>query len=616
MKKRCLAIIIIILVTWEATLLAGIGQAKDPHTRKVLCNSCHGKRNDAGYPDTGKHSFHIDRLNYDLQNSEKFKNNSYEDDSLEDPNPIDDIRIYGENTSWDLCDECHHTSTPYTYQKRKQECDLCHTVGPILPSFTEPDNVVHINGETKVSFMDSTATYDELTKSCSGLSSCHSTTSVDNVQWGREGKKPKQIKEEFFREYCSECHVNISELETQKREDIFLPRTIERTCNQCHGEDEDVAIEVRHPVNVEVSDELKMGISSVFSFEDDYTMTCVTCHDPHGEICQSCHSLNDQEINADKGKDLEKVFGGKLYDPVDRGSRESRKNTIPARRGNVYLRTVEEYDFDYYSHSFEYSELRQLKESFCVACHDMTTPSIKKGMNIHQNYQCGDCHNEMPYNKRICYKKAEEPDDFYPMVDIDKNVRILGDVNVRCGTCHTKRHFHVPETQVIISEKLPSDLALSPWKELNCTTCHDPHLKYGDTGLIFRRASGEGKGLCESCHAEQEKFLKINPHNQKKRCFYCHLTEPYQQGWLKYDDEVLLQRAYISRCEICHADWKNGHPINVPPYRNNELGLPLNRQEMISCGSCHDHHDPDELIIPQFNESGSTKKLCAECHKD
>ncbi len=600
-------LLVLVAVVFVSCRVFSFSFMDDPHTKRVLCNSCHGEGNSYGYPRSGEHRKHVEGLLH----SDKISNESYDDEMLEDPNPDDGVAVFGQKSVWDSCDECHHASVPYSQRTATFDCDSCHGETPDIPDLEEPDNVLHIDGEVKVVFMDTTATFNQVSRTCSGLDRCHVTAPVDNARWGRGGKTAKEIKEDFFESVCRDCHTNTRDVEQLTRDKIYFGRSVNSLCDRCHGEDEDQEVTVKHSLDFEITNEQRLSFPAAFPFEQGNIFTCSTCHSPHGEICQSCHSLNDRGVNDNK--DVDRVFGGQVYDYyLAAGMSSGRQTVTPIRRSNVFLRTVATLDYDYSNHSFNYSDIETLKKNFCTACHAASFRNLNTGINIHLNFQCNDCHRELPYTKRICTKAEAFGGEIFPDIYFDRDAAVSGDINVACSSCHPKKHFHLPKLQLLINRKLPGDLKLSEWKELTCATCHDPHLKYGETGLIFKRLTDKGRGLCEVCHGDDKKFKSVNPHGRKDKCVYCHFVEPNRSRNLLDGEKKILSKDYISRCEICHSDWVNTHPINVYPFDDNELGLKLNRQDMLSCGSCHDYHEPKEIVIPKADADNG---ICGICHE-
>jgi predicted CXXCH cytochrome family protein len=172
-----------------------------------------------------------------------------------------------------------------------------------------------------------------------------------------------------------------------------------------------------------------------------------------------------------------------------------------------------------------------------------------------------------------------------------------------------------------------------------CGSCHDPH---GDSaksaGLL--RVGGTVSKLCVECHAENA-AMAGGPHDVRGKkafpvevpvgdlCTSCH--------WPHSDDVVrqgftFVPAAGMARengaCVACHANqaWsaeeepKVGraiHPTTVPTnHAAVAAGLPLpgGGKEM-GCGTCHDPHaKAGTPAMARVGEGGTTNSLCVRCH--
>lgn len=113
--------------------------------------------------------------------------------------------------------------------------------------------------------------------------------------------------------------------------------------------------------------------------------------------------------------------------------------------------------------------------------------------------------------------------------------------------------------------------------------------------------------LCGGALAEEEGLEFANPHNfaKKELCEYCHKAVPPE---LVFDP--------VTTCTRCHPGNVGNHPVTrhpvgVTPRINIPKNLPLARDGVLVCYTCHDPHNRtnhrDMLRVDYF-------KLCASCH--
>lgn len=188
-------------------------------------------------------------------------------------------------------------------------------------------------------------------------------------------------------------------------------------------------------------------------------------------------------------------------------------------------------------------------------------------------HSCTDCHNTKPgkgdTRETVTFKKAIEE---------------------LCVECHGAES-NIHPSEVVPSMKIPSHLPLNPDKKIGCITCHDVHAK--DVKYILLRGFESGKykwrtDMCYDCHGME--FLKKNPHrvtDEKRKCNYCHVTEPKVSD----TEKTIGFRIDISTlCNFCHNVAAKNHPVNVDTAVSLPASLPRGANGDITCGTCHDPH--------------------------
>ncbi len=93
-----------------------------------------------------------------------------------------------------------------------------------------------------------------------------------------------------------------------------------------------------------------------------------------------------------------------------------------------------------------------------------------------------------------------------------------------------------------------------------------------------------------------------SPHNDsdKRYCNLCHVG-----------NSVKLYGNASELCLRCHPMGKNDHPLGVKVDENTSTWLPLGKNRVVECHTCHDQHNRTQqrfMLRTEFN------KLCKECH--
>jgi len=161
---------------------------------------------------------------------------------------------------------------------------------------------------------------------------------------------------------------------------------------------------------------------------------------------------------------------------------------------------------------------------------------------------------------------------------------------------------------------LPLTIRLDDSKELQCTTCHDPH---EDRRPNFLRMDNRFGAQCTSCHQMRDWAISSHatspakwngvghdpwlpdayPTVAENACFNCH--RPHAAG---HPEWLMAQVDEPANCTICHDGTmvqKNvaqqflapsRHPIEIKPWTHNPKEDPLTMLRHVSCADCHNPH--------------------------
>lgn len=539
---------------------------RNPHDKEFACNKCHGINSKYGQPETGKHKEHLDEAN--LARFSNFKNDSYRDLKDKNGNFI---------TRWDLCDECHYNK------------DVSNEFGKHM------DKLVQVTlGKFGGSFSSA--------GSCSSVN-CHNDPNLTR-SWG--GKSQSYSTESFKRDYinknCTICHSSAINMARDTRETVFLFKTIHRLCtDECHRKGADGEVKVNHPVNIIPSPMILEAMKNQSEFdkyplEELDTMTCNTCHDPHGESCQSCHFDFENEKVYPDGQVIKKA-------------------TVFLRNSDGNL---DEFDYEKHTYGDNPLDFDRIADKFCKVCHEIKSRTRIKIDNPHWERQCMSCHKELPYNiNEMCISwKVNDFNRVKLRESVDVSTKY--EIKVVCQECHDKSN-HLHPVDVEPKKIIPSDIPLDKWKSITCYTCHDAHLPYGETVLdkdwnsikrdlpVYRRKNASND-LCQACHGSDSKFKTKNPHAEN-RCKFCHVVLPE----LTERNALSSEKNIINRCNTCHREDKNTHLINITP-KMELSGFPLAVDNKINCATCHPHHEPEKLLFVDKFKKGE-KSFCFNCHE-
>jgi len=178
----------------------------------------------------------------------------------------------------------------------------------------------------------------------------------------------------------------------------------------------------------------------------------------------------------------------------------------------------------------------------------------------------------------------------------------------------------VRQGELVDPTTLPKSVHLDATKQVQCTTCHDPH---EDRRPMFLRMSNDGGAMCLSCHRLPQWSSSshatsgaawngsgANPWPEGSAatvagnaCNNCHKTHSAGHG-----PRLLAQGIETDNCTVCHSgnvaqknvadQFANGgkysrHPVEVGPWTHDPRENPLSMTRHVTCADCHNAHATD-----------------------
>ena len=178
----------------------------------------------------------------------------------------------------------------------------------------------------------------------------------------------------------------------------------------------------------------------------------------------------------------------------------------------------------------------------------------------------------------------------------------------------------VRKGELVDPSTLPATVRLDATRQLQCTSCHDPH---EDRRPMFLRMSNDDGALCLSCHRLPQwsgsshatsgaawNGSGVNPWLEGaaptvsgNACTNCHRTHSAGHG-----PRLLAQGMETDNCTVCHAgsvaqknvadQFANGgkysrHPVEVGPWTHDPRENPMSMTRHVTCADCHNPHDSD-----------------------
>jgi predicted CXXCH cytochrome family protein len=327
-----------------------------------------------------------------------------------------------------------------------------------------------------------------------------------------------QNPHDFQRVGCQHCHVaRPGQQEVPSLQKSVFRKNIDELCQECH------AASLEDNLNHRVGIRPSMRVPDDLRLNERGELSCVTCHDPHGEylsskthsrtyflrrqmlkreLCLACHSdENYQEPRASIT----------LLAPVNNAVVE----TLPVPLiGMVSDARVEEV----------VAEINDARLVLSVRAKSFSTLlKLREGINTVRIGGAGvlpavlnilynpSLPKEMTYRLYRSHGMLNRKDCFACHDEHGRSFAIAADDAALCSKCHDRRggtrFVHGP-------------VAIG-----SCTVCHDPH---GQTNPAFLVRSGED--LCFLCHAEVDVLKHLVGQGgallREKGCTFCH--DPHQ----------------------------------------------------------------------------------------
>lgn len=533
---------------------------------------------------------------------------------------------------------------------------------------------------------------------------------------------------------CSVCHISwMRDFKDTKKtplvpEDAFVKvktgrqriSSIPRMCYSCHdGYVNDSRIQFRkgaheHSVGIKPSKKIqrpKLKGEDRYPLNQDGKVYCGTCHSPHvnpwkkgqglfmrsrnknSSMCTDCHKQQiSKPHNNHPMTELKSDLPKKL----------KRSGSLIGERKQIICQTCHK------THAATSSTLlvgNDHQARLCLGCHDKKKDIVgskhdlafenkgrknSKGLNIHEHGTCSACH-------------ANHGSAIAPLLMTSKK-KATNNAWYQCVVCHNEdgvakksgigQHSHpvdVSITKVGIQVKnkkwqkggrplhyLPLyDKKGNPSKnngDLQCGTCHDPHLNSKEDNAFLRLTKTNYSRLCANCHLEQIKVanskhsILLYDNAQLKKvsskikvargsCYGCHRTHNAKANPILsiLNNGEMKDTAIKTLCTHCHK--KSGvasrskinhhdHPNRLLKKSANvrldpeKTGLPLflangrrtkNEKAFVDCSTCHDAHTWDSTkpnskegrnmravahggnSFLRFTSDGNSK-LCRVCH--
>ena len=260
-------------------------------------------------------------------------------------------------------------------------------------------------------------------------------------------------------------------------------------------------------------------------------------------------------------------------------------------------------------------------------------------VDIHYSAQyCTECHVNIP-------RRGSSP-----------QLRYGGDFKLLCR-CHysdTNNYVHPVDrrpSQAML-DRIPAQFPL--WDgQIACSTCHDIYLQCQDRQIerAFLKDEKFLRGapyktefdICYRCH-NIDSYRMYNPHLQlnaqkeiiKVKCLYCHSELPDEKQTSATDARLIGNMREL--CVRCHMkapqqDFHAKHLRKPTPDVLNRMKqleaqenivLPLNKDGMITCATCHNPHEKGVIPDVRAGAGGAGEKwrqrladtntLCIKCH--
>ncbi|HWR97795.1 MAG TPA: cytochrome c3 family protein [Candidatus Methanoperedens sp.] len=324
---------------------------------------------------------------------------------------------------------------------------------------------------------------------------------------------------------CTHCHLAVPGRGRAFQRTLFR-KNIDDLCQECHA----AALEdnLNHRVGIRPS----MRVPADLHLNERGELSCVTCHDPHGEyvsstsgtrtwflrrqmlkreLCLACHADENFE---------EPRIALTLLAPANNAVVDA----LPVPLiGTVSQAGVGEVDVEINDARLvlsvehgTFSTMLKLKDGINTV-RISGRGLVPEVLNILFNPALP---REMTYRLYRSHGMANRKDCFVCHDREAHSFAITGSDAALCGRCH--------------EQPAPARFVHGPVAVGSCTVCHDPH---GQTNPSFLVASGEA--LCFRCHSEADvlKHLVATPESggaflREKGCTFCHSPHQAERRYL------------------------------------------------------------------------------------
>lgn len=400
-------------------------------------------------------------------------------------------------------------------------------------------------------------------------------------------------------EKCTTCHDKAPVLGVDDFTTVTFNDSIMVLCSGCH---EDAHLREEHPVEVRPEFE----IPTDFHLDSDYTMTCTTCHEPHGDFI-------------------------------------ARTRFVPPRfweKVSALIRPPERFRTYFLRRSNTHGEM-------CLSCHrgGVGVDDVEFSIEVLPQYvgseKCGECHPDI-YRE---WKKTLHSTNFQDAVAVPGVVRgkfeggepfPVEKVLFTVGEHWTQRYIVEgrkglavkPESWAIIEEKWTKGGSFSrPWLRY-CAGCHVTALNPFD-GTHLERGTG-----CEGCHGPgllhidtTDQYDIINPallveSRRDMICEACHTSGHDRSGIFRYpvgyrpgENLTRYYRGLVPKAGQDKSNFK-GDGSYEDRHRQFEYWADrLNILEGLSCDVCTGEAPPPgaEEVPAEFNLTPD--QMCGTCHR-
>ena len=169
---------------------------------------------------------------------------------------------------------------------------------------------------------------------------------------------------------------------------------------------------------------------------------------------------------------------------------------------------------------------KQGKPGACLVCHttgyDPATGTYKA-----DGVTCESCHNPIPTD----HPKSPMP--------VDRTTEL-------CARCHSDTRFGWQDWKASTHYQ----------RDLNCTTCHDPHSASLKTVAVPQGGEkmDQVSQLCVTCHQESSMDFSLTAHADKNiSCADCHVKEAENSEVAPHAVPDHSFEASLASCNTCHA---------------------------------------------------------------